>query len=131
MALRSFGLLLTALSVGCSLIPKNLNPTPSPLLPAQVAVSLAVLVEDLTEDPACAAQTTSWIEIADDVLSTPVTFLWSFVALQGAVWWTVVDGFSGDILQPDVRFREIARWLPLRYSGQHPSDYAQPACAGT
>ena len=130
--LRQFVILLIVSLPACSFLPKDLNPTPTPLMPAQVAAGGAVLLEDLLEDPVCDPVETSLIEQIADIVNAPMTLLWQLIAFEGSVGWTVGDALMGRPLQPQARFESILAWLPLRYAGVPPAlDGKQPNVSPT
>jgi len=105
---------------------------PSPVLPLQATVDAGVAIEDLSEDPACDAQTTTVLERVRDVLATPWWLTWTLVAYEGSVAWGLVDFVGEPTARVDFegRFRQIIRWLPLRFAGVPPWDARrlEPAC---
>ena len=123
MSLRVILSLLMTVSVSCTVLPRDLNPSPTPLLPAQVAVGIAVTVEDHLEDPACDAVRTSFLEAAHDVLTFPWTFLMTMVAYEGSLVWGLADAVSDPTKQPDFarRFQQIRQWVPISFAGVEPS----------
>ena len=133
MVLQVVTLLIVGLPA-CSFLPKDLNPTPTPLMLAQVAASIAVAIEDHYEDPVCDAVETSAIEQVADLLNWPMTFLWQVIAFEGSVGWTVADALAGNPLRPEARFESILSWLPTRSAGVPPSldgksPTVPPACS--
>lgn len=133
MRLLSLWLLLTV-SVSCTFLPRDLNPIPSPLLPVQTAVALAVAIEDHVEDPACDAVETSFLEGLADLISAPINAFWQLVAFDASIVLTVGDSLAGNPLQPETRFKQVLAWTPARWSGVPPSldgksPTVPPACA--
>jgi hypothetical protein len=128
-------LLIMSLS-SCSFLPKDLNLTPTPLMPAQVAASLAVAIEDHYEDPACDAVTTSPLEAMADVLAAPWWVPWTILAFDGSLVWGLVD-FIREPTQPvdfAHRFQQIREWVPIHFAGVEPPLDGQtptvpPACS--
>lgn len=128
--------LMMTVSVSCTFLPRDLNPSPTPLLPAQVSASVAVAIEDHYEDPVCDAVTTSPIEAIADVLSFPWTFLMTVVAYQGSMVWGLADAVSDPTKQPDFakRFQQIREWVPIHFAGVESAldgrqSRAKPTCA--
>jgi len=103
---------------------------PSPVFPLQAAVSAAVVVEDMYEDPECHAKPISFLENLSDVLATLWLMAWDVVAIQVAMWWSLYDAvtLSPAEMNPDARFREVIAWLPVHYAGIAPweEQYRQP-----
>ena len=122
MRLLSLWLLLTV-SVSCTFLPRDLNPSPTPLLPFQTAVNIAVAIEDQVEDPVCDALTTSPLESIADVLTSPWWVPWTIVAYEGALFWGLVDFVSDPTTQPDFahRYQQIRQWVPISFAGVEPS----------
>jgi hypothetical protein len=138
MMLLQLVMLLIVSLPSCSFLPKDLNPMPSPLMPAQVAASVAVVIEDHYEDPVCDLLQTSPIEAIADALAGPWNFLMTVVAFEGSLDWGLVDVVSNPSQQPDFaqRFQQIRQWVPIHFAGVEPplegkQPIATPACART
>jgi hypothetical protein len=105
-------------------------------MPAQVAASVAVVIENHYEDPVCDVLQTSPIEAIADVLSFPWTFLKTMVAFEGSLIWGLVDVVLDPSQQPDFsqRFQQIREWVPIHFAGVEPAldgkQYSTPLTCG-
>ena len=102
-------------------------PAPTPLVPAQAVVELAVAAEDATEDAVCDRHCATFLESAADVLNTPWLVAWVVVGMQVSLWMTVYDAVTGEAVNPDRRMQEVMTYLPARYASPVPWQSPAPA----
>lgn len=77
---------------------------------------MAVLVEDLTEDPEQDAQEQSLLEGIDDVLSGPMNILKAGLAADLAFFWSLGDLLSGNAVDYKKRHATMSEYFPVTLS---------------
>jgi hypothetical protein len=88
----------------------------TPLFPIQAGTSAAVMLEDMTEDPAQDAKEQTLLEGIDDIFSAPMNMLKTCLAADLTFFWSLGDLFTGNDVDYKKRHATVSEYLPVTIS---------------